>query len=195
MKWNLPFRTKHRRYLSWLLQESVTQSFQSHCGPRVDSASNRNEYQGYSLGGGGKGGRCFGLTTLPPSCADFIKILGASTSWSTRGLSGPVQGQLYLYLLEYNRKVNTCWWLKLSTCNVPNRTKHGLYLGHAMFDYAARHHAMCTAFTVRFDRTGVRGGPAGQLPGVANLKGRQDLTGITGNMALVSSGFLTRKNV
>jgi hypothetical protein len=31
-------------------------------------ASNRNDYQGYILGG--KGGRCVGLTTLPPSCAD-----------------------------------------------------------------------------------------------------------------------------
>jgi len=37
----------------------------------VDSARNRNEYQEYILGG--KGGRCVGLTTLPPSCADFVK--------------------------------------------------------------------------------------------------------------------------
>jgi hypothetical protein len=36
-------------------------------GPGVDSASNRNEYQKYFLGG--KGGRCVRLTTLPPSCA------------------------------------------------------------------------------------------------------------------------------
>jgi hypothetical protein len=38
----------------------------------VDSASNRNEYQEYFLGG--KGGRCVGLTTIPPSCADFLAI-------------------------------------------------------------------------------------------------------------------------
>jgi hypothetical protein len=44
----------------------------SHCGPVVDSASNRNEYQGYFLLG--KGGRCLGLTTLPLSCADCLKI-------------------------------------------------------------------------------------------------------------------------
>jgi len=31
-----------------------------------ESASNRNEYQEYFLGG--KGGRCIGLTTLLPSC-------------------------------------------------------------------------------------------------------------------------------
>ena len=39
--------------------------------PGVDSASNRNEYQEYSLRG--KGGRCVGLT-LPPSCTDCLEI-------------------------------------------------------------------------------------------------------------------------
>jgi len=41
-------------------------------GRGVDSASNRNEYQEYFLRG--KGGRCIGLTTLPPSCADCLEI-------------------------------------------------------------------------------------------------------------------------
>ena len=41
-------------------------------GPGVDSASKRNEYQEYFLEG--KGGRCVGLTTLPPSCADCLEI-------------------------------------------------------------------------------------------------------------------------
>ena len=31
----------------------VSQSFQPHYGPEVDSASDRNEYQEYFLGGGG----------------------------------------------------------------------------------------------------------------------------------------------
>ena len=44
---------------------SLTQSFRPHCGPGVDSASNRNEHQEYFLGG--KGGRCVELTILPPS--------------------------------------------------------------------------------------------------------------------------------
>jgi hypothetical protein len=44
----------------------------SHYGPGVDSASNRNEHQDYFLGG--KGDRCAGLTTLPPSCADCLEI-------------------------------------------------------------------------------------------------------------------------
>jgi len=41
-------------------------------GSEVDSASNRNEYQEYFLGG--KGGRCVRLTTLSPSCADCLEI-------------------------------------------------------------------------------------------------------------------------
>jgi len=47
-------------------------SFRPHYGPGVDSASNRNEYQEYLLGG--KGGRCVGLTTLPPLGADCLEI-------------------------------------------------------------------------------------------------------------------------
>ena len=37
------------------------------------------------------------LTTLPPSCADCLEILGASNSYSPDGLSRPVKGQLYPY--------------------------------------------------------------------------------------------------
>jgi len=50
------------------------------------SASNRNEYQEYFLGG--KGSRCVGLTTFPPSYADCLEI------WVPHNLlepSGPVQ--------------------------------------------------------------------------------------------------------
>ena len=52
---------------------SLTKSFQPHYGPGVDSVSNRNEYQKYFLGG--KGSRCVGLITLPPSRADCLEIL------------------------------------------------------------------------------------------------------------------------
>jgi len=51
---------------------SLIYSFRPHCGPGVDSASNRNEYQEYFLGG--KGGRCVMLTTLPPSCCNCLEI-------------------------------------------------------------------------------------------------------------------------
>jgi hypothetical protein len=46
-------------------------SFWLHYGPGVDSASNRNEYQEYFLGG--KFGRWVRLTTLPPFYADVKK--------------------------------------------------------------------------------------------------------------------------
>jgi len=55
------------------IPDGVTGIF--HCpyyGPGLDSASNRNEYQEYFLGG--KGGRCVRLTALPPSCADCLEI-------------------------------------------------------------------------------------------------------------------------
>jgi len=35
---------------------------------------------GFSWGVGGKGSRCVGLTTLLHSCADYLDILGTSTS-------------------------------------------------------------------------------------------------------------------
>ena len=43
----------------------------------------------------GEGGRCVGLPTLPPSCADCLEM-GASTCWNPQGLSRPVMGLLYL---------------------------------------------------------------------------------------------------
>jgi hypothetical protein len=46
-------------------------SFQPHYGPRVDSASNRNEYQEPSWGV--KCGRCVRLTTLPPSLSQLSR--------------------------------------------------------------------------------------------------------------------------
>ena len=65
---------------SWKVADSIPDSVigifpwhnRPHYGPGVDSASNRNEYQEYFLRG--KGGRCVGLTILPPSCADCLEI-------------------------------------------------------------------------------------------------------------------------
>jgi len=72
---------------------SLTQSFRPHCGPGVDSASNGNEYQEYFLGS--TGGRCVGLTTLSPSCADCLEI------WEPQppGLPRPVMGLLWLFYI------------------------------------------------------------------------------------------------
>jgi hypothetical protein len=67
----------------------------------VDSASNRNKYQEYFLGG--KGGWCIGLTNLPPSCADCLGSLNLLEP------SGPVKAcngialPIYIYICIYSR--------------------------------------------------------------------------------------------
>jgi hypothetical protein len=63
---------------------SLPKSFRPHYESGVDSASNRNYYQKYLLGG--KGGQCLGPKILPPSYdADCLEILWAPTSWNPRG--------------------------------------------------------------------------------------------------------------
>jgi hypothetical protein len=42
---------------------------------------------GHTMALWGNGGWCVRLTTLPPSCADCLKIPGVSISWSTEGQS------------------------------------------------------------------------------------------------------------
>ena len=69
-------------------------SLRSHYGPRVDSASNRNEYQEYFLGV--KGGRCVRLTTYHYP-VPLSRNLGTLSSWNPLGLSRPVMGLLYLF--------------------------------------------------------------------------------------------------
>ena len=80
----LLYRPKGRGFDSrWGHWKSLlTQSFQPHCGPEVDSTSNRNEYQEYFLGG--KGSQCIGLTTF---MCRLSSNLGASISWNPQGLS------------------------------------------------------------------------------------------------------------
>jgi len=77
---------------------SVT-SFRSHYGPGVESASNRNEYHVYFLGG--KGGRCVRLTILPPSYAVVMK----SGNLNLLEPSGPLQACNGTDLSMYNNMV------------------------------------------------------------------------------------------
>ena len=65
---------------------SLNWSFRPHYDPGVDSASNRNEYQEYFMGG--KGGRCVWLTTLPPSCAEWLEIWEPHPSGTLRVCPG-----------------------------------------------------------------------------------------------------------
>jgi hypothetical protein len=57
---------------------SLTESFCPHYGLGVISASDRNEYQDYFMGG--KGGRFIGLTSIPPSYAYCVEIWEPLTS-------------------------------------------------------------------------------------------------------------------
>jgi len=50
----------------------------------------QNKSQEYLLGS--KGDRCVELTTLSPSCADCLDILGASNSCSSKSLTRPIMG-------------------------------------------------------------------------------------------------------
>ena len=70
LRYKLEGRGFDSRWCPWNF--SLTCSFRPHYGPWVDSASNRNEYQEYLVGG--KGGQCVGLTTLPASCANSLEI-------------------------------------------------------------------------------------------------------------------------
>ena len=70
----LLYKSEGRRFNSRLCHWNffLTYPFRPHNGPGVESASKRNEYQEYFLSG--KGGRCVGLTNLPPSFAYFPEI-------------------------------------------------------------------------------------------------------------------------
>jgi len=79
----------------------------------------KNKYQAYLLWS--KGGRCIGLTTLPPSGAGCLRILGASTSWSLWDLSRPVYGLLYLYFFFFfffRWRYNPLWALACRTISL-----------------------------------------------------------------------------
>ena len=68
------YKLEGHKFDSWWCQWnfSLTQSFWMHYRLGVNSASNRDEYQEYFLGG--KGSQCIQLTNLLPSCAECNDI-------------------------------------------------------------------------------------------------------------------------
>jgi len=63
---------------------------------------------------GGKGGRCVGLTTLPPSCADFLAILELQPS----GPTGPLQTYTEVALGDNKTSRNEVLWTPCQRCAV-----------------------------------------------------------------------------
>ena len=72
-------------------------SFRSHYGPGVDSASNRNEYKEYFLGG--KDGRCVRLTTYHHP-VPLSRNLGTLTCSNPLGTCGPAMGLTDMYIYD-----------------------------------------------------------------------------------------------
>ena len=64
LRYKSEYRGFDSRWCNWNF--SLTYSFRPHYGPGLTQSVT------YFLGG--KGGRCLGLTTLPPSCADCLEI-------------------------------------------------------------------------------------------------------------------------
>jgi hypothetical protein len=58
-----------------------------------------SEYQEYFLGG--KGGRCIGLTNLPPSCADCLEIWKSQRPWTLR-VCADLQRECFILLAFCN---------------------------------------------------------------------------------------------
>ena len=91
--------------------------FWSHYGPEVHSASNRNEYQEYFLGG--NGGRCVRLTTYHHP-VPLSRNLATLISWNPLGLSRPVMGQLYLLQLHTSKQAMVLGYTMLQLCSSYN---------------------------------------------------------------------------
>ena len=89
----LCYKLEGRRFDSrWCHSKfSLSQSFQPHNGPGVESASDRR-VPGISPGGAGGGRRADNLTTF---MCRLSWNLGASSSWNPQGLSRTVMGLLY----------------------------------------------------------------------------------------------------
>ena len=92
----------------------LTYFFRPLYGPEVDSASNRNDYQEYFLEG--RGGRCVGLTALPPSCAECREIWEPQTHETHQGLYRPVMGLFYLLCVITDMEYPVDRWIYSLSC-------------------------------------------------------------------------------
>ena len=93
----LRYKSEGRRVRSPMVSlEFFIEILQAAYGLGFDSASNRNECQR------GKSGRCVGLTTLPPSCADCLEIWEPQPPGTLRACNGSALLLLIYQLLLFN---------------------------------------------------------------------------------------------
>jgi len=64
--------------------------------------------------GGGKGGRCVGLTNLQHSCADCLEIWELQPPGTLKSLFSPVQGLLYLLIYVNETGCKVVSWIKVT---------------------------------------------------------------------------------
>ena len=90
------------RWCNWNIL--LTESFRSHYDPGVDSASSRMSTRNISWES--NGGRCVGLTTLPPSCAACLwKCWESQPPGNRRGCPDRYR-DFFTIVLVYNMKLN-----------------------------------------------------------------------------------------
>jgi hypothetical protein len=83
--------------------------------PGVNSASNRNEYQKYFLGG--KDSQYIGLTTLPPSYASCHEIWEFQPPGNFRACTGTLLYLLYITICDFRQLTICCLhWTFLLQC-------------------------------------------------------------------------------
>jgi hypothetical protein len=72
----------------------------------------------------GKGGRCVGLTTLAPLCADCLEIWEPQPSGTLTASFRPVMGLLYLYLYLFYGRVCVFYPSHEQVLRTEYNTKH-----------------------------------------------------------------------
>jgi hypothetical protein len=107
-------------------------------------------YISWGRGGGGKGGPCVGLTTLPPSLADCLEVLVVWTSWSLKKmyrdsftfncLSEKSVSINNTFLLNkesprtntYN-EIQVCWWVLSPTRKETSYSDRRFWVSYTLF--------------------------------------------------------------
>jgi len=102
----------------------LTLSFRPHYGPGIDSALNRNKCKEHFLGS--KGGRCLGMTTLPPSCADYPEIWESQPPGTLRDYRGLYRDCFTCTFTSHCQLSNIVRYLPIQYARIPLQLKYRL---------------------------------------------------------------------